>query len=147
VERHGGAWLRPTVVTGVSHAMEIMREETFGPVIPVMPFADENEAVRLANDSDFGLSGAVFAGSREEGERVAQRLVGGAISVNDASLTAMVHDVEKNSFCLSGMGGSRMGDAGLLRFFRKQAILYQSAPAASIAMMDEAQAAPAPEET
>jgi acyl-CoA reductase-like NAD-dependent aldehyde dehydrogenase len=145
VERHGGAWLRPTILTGVTHEQVIMREETFGPVIPVMPFADEDEAVRLANDSTFGLSGAVFAGSREEGERVARRLVGGAISVNDASLTAMVHDVEKNSFCLSGMGGSRMGDAGLLRFFRKQAILYQSAPAPSIGMMDEAQAKPAAE--
>ena len=54
----------------------------------------------------------------------------------------MVHDVEKNSFCQSGMGGSRMGDAGMLRFFRKQAILYQSAAAAPITVMDEAQAAP-----
>ena len=54
----------------------------------------------------------------------------------------MVHDVEKNSFCQSGMGGSRMGDAGLMRFFRKQAILFQTAPAASLDVMEEAQALP-----
>jgi acyl-CoA reductase-like NAD-dependent aldehyde dehydrogenase len=140
VEEHGGMWCRPVVITGVHHDMLLMREETFGPVMPVMTFSDVEEAIALANDSTYGLSGAVFAGTREEGEAVARRMVGGAISVNDASLTAMVHDVEKNSFCQSGMGGSRMGDAGLMRFFRKQAILYQSAPAASLDVMEEAQA-------
>jgi len=142
IEDHGGMWCRPVVITGVHHDMNLMREETFGPVMPVMPFATIDEAITLANDSQYGLSGAVFAGERAEGEAVAARMVGGAISVNDASLTAMVHDVEKNSFCQSGMGGSRMGDAGLLRFFRKQAILFQSGPAASLAVMEEAQAAP-----
>ncbi len=142
VEDHGGMWCRPVVITGVNHEMSLMREETFGPVIPVMAFADVDEAIALANDSEYGLSGAVFAGDRDEGEAVARRMVGGAISVNDASLTAMVHDVEKNSFCHSGMGGSRMGDAGLMRFFRKQAILYQSAPAASLDVMEESQLAP-----
>ena len=140
VEDHGGMWCRPVVITGVHHDMLLMREETFGPVMPVMTFTDVEEAIALANDSTYGLSGAVFAGTREEGEAVARRMVGGAISVNDASLTAMVHDVEKNSFCQSGMGGSRMGDAGLMRFFRKQAILYQTAPAASLDVMEEAQA-------
>ena len=102
------------------------------PVLPVMPFDTVDEAVALANDSQFGLSGAVFTADREEGEAVASRIRAGAVSINDASLTVMVNDVEKNSFCLSGMGGSRMGDAGFTRFFRKQAILYQSAPAASL---------------
>jgi len=146
VEDHGGMWCRPVVVTGIHHDMDLMRDETFGPVMPVMVFDEVDEAIALANDSRYGLSGAVFAGDREEGEAVARRMVGGAISVNDASLTAMVHDVEKNSFCLSGMGGSRMGDAGLLRFFRKQAILYQSQPAAPLAVMEESQAAPTEEE-
>lgn len=142
VENHGGWWCRPTVLTNVTHEMQIMREETFGPVMPVMTFKTSEEAVKLANDSTYGLSGAVFSDSREEGEQLARQMVGGAISVNDASLTAMVHDVEKNSFCQSGMGGSRMGDAGMMRFFRKQAILYQSVNAASINVMDEAQMPP-----
>lgn len=142
IEDHGGMWCQPVVITGVDHTMSLMRDETFGPVMPVMPFGTVDEAIDLANDSRYGLSGAVFAGDREEGEAIARRMVGGAISINDASLTAMVHDVEKNSFCQSGMGGSRMGDAGLMRFFRKQAILYQSAPAASLDVMDESQASP-----
>lgn len=142
LEQHGGWWCRPVVMTDVDHDMALMREETFGPVLPVMPFASENEALALANDSDYGLSGAVFSGDTQEALRIAAQVIGGAISVNDASLTAMVHDVEKNSFCLSGMGGSRMGDAGLTRFLRKRAILIQSAPPLPLSAMNEAAAKP-----
>jgi acyl-CoA reductase-like NAD-dependent aldehyde dehydrogenase len=136
----GGMYCLPTVITGIDHEMILMQEETFGPVLPVMAFDTIDEAVALANDSEFGLSAAVFAGSREEGESVARRIVAGAVSINDASLTVMVNDVEKNSFCASGMGGSRMGDGGFLRFFRKQALMYQSEPAAPLEVFDEAQA-------
>jgi len=133
----GGYWCLPTVLTGVDHSMMIMQEETFGPLLPVIPFDDTDEAVRLANDSEFGLSAAVFAGSREEGESVGRRIKAGAISINDAGLTAAVHDVEKNAFCKSGMGGSRMGDAGLMRFFRKQALMYQNAPPVPLDSLNE----------
>lgn len=142
MEQHGGWWCRPVVLTGVNHDMQIMREETFGPVLPVMPFHTIDEALAMANDSEFGLSGAVFGGDTDEAIRVAEQVVGGAISVNDASLTAMVHDVEKNSFCASGLGGSRMGDAGLTRFLRKRAILVQSASPVPLGAMDEANAVP-----
>ncbi len=145
VEQHGGWWCRPTVLTNVDHEMDIMREETFGPVMPVMPFQTIEDAIRLAHDSVYGLSGAVFAGTLEEAEAIAPRLQGGAISVNDASLTANVHDVEKNSFCQSGMGGSRMGDAGLMRFLRKRAILSQNAVPVSLQVMEESLAVSAPE--
>ena len=136
----GGLYCLPTVITGVNHDMKLMQEETFGPVLPVMAFDTEDEAIAMANDSEFGLSAAVFAADREEGEAVAERIIAGAVSINDASLTVMVNDVEKNSFCLSGMGGSRMGDGGLLRFFRKQAILFQSEAAASLESYDESNA-------
>ena len=136
----GGLYCLPTVLTGVSADMLLMREETFGPLLPVLPFDTTDAAVRMANDSEFGLSAAVFSGNREEAASVARRVRAGAVSINDASLTVMVNDVEKNSFCLSGMGGSRMGDGGFLRFFRKQAILYQSAPAATLESYDESSA-------
>lgn len=136
----GGLYCLPTVITGVSPDMQLMREETFGPILPVMPFDSTDEAVEMANDSEFGLSAAVFSADREEGEAIASRIRAGAVSINDASLTVSVNDVEKNSFCLSGMGGTRMGDGGFLRFFRKQAIMYQSAPAASLESYDEANA-------
>ena len=125
VERHGGDWLRPTVLIGVPADAPLMTEETFGPVLPVATFDTVDEAVALANSGTFGLSAAVVGDAREA-EAVAVRLNAGAISVNDGSLTAMVWDAEKSSFGASGLGPSRMGDAGLTRFFRRQALLCQT---------------------
>lgn len=142
IEHDGGYWCLPTVMTGITSDMLLMQDETFGPILPVIPFRTLEQAIQMANDSEFGLSAAVFCGERNEGEAVAVQIRAGAVSINDASLTVMVHDVEKNAFCRSGMGGSRMGDAGLLRFFRKQALMYQSAPALSLEFMDEANAPP-----
>lgn len=124
VEDHGGGrWVRPTVLTGVSHQMAVMTEETFGPVLPVMAFDTVDEALALANDSEFGLSGAVFGPDTESAAWVASRMAVGAVSINDAGLTAFVHEGEKNSFRLSGMGGSRMGPAAIRRFVRRQALI------------------------
>ena len=95
-------------------------------MIPVVTFDDIEQAIALANDSKFGLSAAVFSGERSAALAVAERLQVGAVSVNDASLTGVVNDVEKNSFRFSGMGGSRMGPAGLTRFLRKRALLIQT---------------------
>lgn len=121
----GGLYLRPTVIADVTPDMAIMREETFGPVIPVTEFDSEDEAVALANDSEFGLSAAVI-GNPQDAERVALRLNAGAVSINDGALTSMVWEAEKSSFGVSGLGPSRMGESGLLRFFRKQALIRQS---------------------
>ena len=123
--RDDGAWCAPVVLTGVHHGMLLFREETFGPVIPVMPFADDADAVRLANDSDFGLSAAVL-GDETHALAVARQLRAGAVSINDGGLTARVSDVEKESFGVSGLGRSRAGPGALLRFLRKQALLIQT---------------------
>jgi acyl-CoA reductase-like NAD-dependent aldehyde dehydrogenase len=140
IERHGGGrWCLPTVLENVSDEMQLMREETFGPLIPLIPFDSSDEAVRRANDSDFGLSAAVFAGTEDEAIAIAEQLEVGAVSVNDASLTGIVNDVEKNSFRLSGLGGSRMGDSGFRRFLRKRALLIQTAEAAPITLFSEGQ--------
>lgn len=138
VERHdGGCWIAPTVVTNVDHSMAIMNEETFGPVVPIMPFKTIEEAIALANDSQYGLSGAVFSQDNDEAKSIAEQINVGAVSINDASLTAMVNDAEKNSFKLSGIGGSRMGISGFTRFLRKRALLNQTAPAVSLAIFSE----------
>ena len=125
-ELGGGWWCRPTVMTNVNHSMKVMTEETFGPIMPVMPFPDVEEAVYLANDTIYGLSAAVFAGSEDEALKVARQLNAGAISINDAALTAVMHEGEKNAFNFSGLGGSRMGASGLKRFLRKQAFLIKT---------------------
>lgn len=135
--RAGGVWYPPTVLTGVTQDMLIMQEETFGPVIPIAAFNSTEEAIGLANDSCFGLSAAVFSADRDAAVAVAECLKVGAVSINDASLTGVVNDVEKNSFRLSGIGGSRMGPAGLTRFIRKRALLVQTAEPAAIQLFSD----------
>ncbi|HLP89268.1 MAG TPA: aldehyde dehydrogenase family protein [Nostocaceae cyanobacterium] len=125
-ELGGGWWCRPTVITEVNHSMKVMIEETFGPIMPVMSFSTIEEAVHLANDSIYGLSAAVFAQSEELALEVAQQIDAGAISINDAGLTAIMHEGEKNAFKFSGLGGSRMGASALQRFLRKKAFLIKT---------------------
>lgn len=139
VETHGGGkWLRPTVISGVDHSMTVMTEETFGPVLPVMAYDGIEQAVRLANDTVYGLSAAVFAGTLEEAEQVARQLDAGAVSLNDAALTALFYEAEKQSFKASGLGPSRMGAAGLTRFFRRKALIANTgAPLALEAFREE----------
>ncbi len=138
IEHHGGGcWLRPTVVINVTHDMDLMREETFGPVLPLMAFDTVEEAVALANDTEFGLSAAVFAGTLEEAEAVGRQLEAGAVSLNDCALTASFHEAEKQSFKASGMGPSRMGEAGFQRFFRRKALIANTAAPAAIQAIAE----------
>lgn len=124
IENHlGGLWLAPTILTNVNHTMKVMTEETFGPIMPVMAFDTIDEAVFLANDSIYGLSAAVIAGTLEEAQAVAIRLDAGAVSLNDAALTSIFYEAEKHSFKQSGLGGSRMGPAGFQRFCRRKALI------------------------
>jgi acyl-CoA reductase-like NAD-dependent aldehyde dehydrogenase len=118
----GGLYMRPTVLTHVTNDMAVMREETFGPVMPVMAFKDADEAVALANDTDFGLSAAVMAGSEEEAAAVAERIDAGNVSVQDAFLTFHAAQAESDSFGASGTPRR----AGLARYFRRQALLINS---------------------
>jgi succinate-semialdehyde dehydrogenase / glutarate-semialdehyde dehydrogenase len=125
-EIDGGWWCRPTVLTQVDCAMKVMAEETFGPIMPVMSFSTVEEAINLANDTIYGLSAAIFAGEEQEALAVAKQIDAGAISINDAALTALIYEGEKNSFKYSGLGGSRMGAASLMRFLRKKAFLVKT---------------------
>ena len=140
IEDHGGKWLRPTVLVEVSHDMAIMREETFGPVIPVMPYDNLEQVIEWANAGVYGLSAGVIAGTLEEAEQIGRQLDAGGISLNDGSLTAMCHEMEKHSFKLSGMGGSRMGPAGYTRFFRRKVLIRQHGEPATMAHIAEANA-------
>ena len=133
----GGLWCRPTVLTGVTPEMRVMAEETFGPLVPVVPFDALAEGIALANGTEFGLSASVFTRDLDLARAVASQIEAGAVGVNDGSLTSVVTDAEKNSFKQSGLGGSRMGLAGFLRFFRTKALLFQTAPPAPLAAQDE----------
>lgn len=128
-QRDGGWWATPTVITDVNHGMTLMTEETFGPIMPVMTYETVDEAIELANDSVYGLSGAVFAGSTEEAMAIARRMQVGAVSINSTGLgTAAIGEGdfhEKNAFKQSGLSGSRLGYDSITRFMRKKAYLVQ----------------------
>jgi acyl-CoA reductase-like NAD-dependent aldehyde dehydrogenase len=81
-----GFYMEPTLFTGVSNDMTIAREEIFGPVISAIPFEDEDEAIALANDSDYGLYGYVWTGDRERGLRVARGIRTGTVQINGSPL-------------------------------------------------------------
>lgn len=133
----GGAYLRPTVLADVTPQMDVMREETFGPVIPVTVFDDVDEAIAQVNDTPYGLSAAVLAGSPEEAEAIGLRVEAGAVSIQDGALTSMVGDATNTSRGASGLGPSRMGDSGMLRFLRQHALIRQTGDPLPIAAYAE----------
>jgi acyl-CoA reductase-like NAD-dependent aldehyde dehydrogenase len=82
-----GKFVAPTVLTGVTHEMRIMKEEVFGPVLPIVVVDSEQEAIDLANDSEFGLGASVWTKDRQKGERIARRIESGMVWVNDHSFS------------------------------------------------------------
>jgi succinate-semialdehyde dehydrogenase / glutarate-semialdehyde dehydrogenase len=129
----GGLYMRPTIVTDVDHTMRLMQEETFGPVLPVMRFNTIAQAIALANDTEFGLTASVIAGTEEEGLRIAEQVNAGSVFVQDTFLTfAKLRKIGTHSFGVSGLGGSRTGPDSIMRFLRRKAILSNQGAPASI---------------
>ena len=100
----GANFYAPTVLAEVTHEMRIMREETFGPVLPVMSFDDDEEAVRLANDSEFGLAASVWTRDRARGERLARRIHAGTVMVNDVVSCFGISEAPHGGVKASGVG-------------------------------------------
>lgn len=121
VKLGGGSYCQPTLLTNISSDMLVINEETFAAILPIIIVESDAEAIRLANNTIYGLSAAVFSKNINYADQVASQLEAGAVSINDASLTALVHEMEKQSFKQSGLGGSRMGKESILRFVRKKA--------------------------
>jgi acyl-CoA reductase-like NAD-dependent aldehyde dehydrogenase len=94
----------PTVLAGVRQEMRIMREETFGPVLPLMACEDDDEAVRLANDSEYGLAASVWTRDRKRGERLARRIHAGTVMVNDVISCFGISEAPHGGVKASGMG-------------------------------------------
>jgi len=83
IEEYPGYFFQPTVLSGVDHSMKVMKEETFGPVLPIMVFSEPEEAVSLANDSDYGLTASVWTRDKKMAAWMAERIEAGTITVND----------------------------------------------------------------
>jgi acyl-CoA reductase-like NAD-dependent aldehyde dehydrogenase len=100
----GRNFYSPTVLADVTHEMRVMREETFGPVLPVMAFDNDEEAVRLANDSEFGLAASVWTRDRERGEMLARRIQAGTVMVNDVVSCFGISEAPHGGVKSSGVG-------------------------------------------
>jgi succinate-semialdehyde dehydrogenase/glutarate-semialdehyde dehydrogenase len=83
INKYPGYFFQPTVLSGVDHSMKIMREETFGPVLPIMSFSEPDEAVTLANDSDYGLTASVWTRNKKMAAWMADSIEAGTVTVND----------------------------------------------------------------
>jgi acyl-CoA reductase-like NAD-dependent aldehyde dehydrogenase len=116
-----GDYFEPTVLVDVDHSMKVMRDETFGPVVGVMKVRDSEEALRLANDTRYGLSGSVF-GERSNAERVARRVECGAVNVNDVLVNYFASDVPMGGWKESGIG-YRHGAQGIRKFCRTESLV------------------------
>jgi acyl-CoA reductase-like NAD-dependent aldehyde dehydrogenase len=117
-----GRFYEPTVLTGVDHSMRIMAEETFGPTLPIMRVRDAEEALRLANDSPYGLNASVWTRDRARGERLAERIEAGITCVNDVIVGFGVTDAPSGGLKQSGIG-KRHGAEGIRRFCHQQVIV------------------------
>ena len=100
----GENFYKPTVLADVTHEMRIVREETFGPVLPVMAFDNDDEAIRLANDSEYGLAASVWTRDRARGERLARRIQAGTVMVNDVVSCFGISEAPHGGVKSSGMG-------------------------------------------
>jgi acyl-CoA reductase-like NAD-dependent aldehyde dehydrogenase len=123
----GDAGVPAALLTGVTPAMRVVREETFGPLLPIIPVRDVDEAVARANDSPFGLSASVWTGDRRRALAVAARLDVGSVVVNDAVIVAGMSDVPHGGVKASGSGRAH-GIAGLLECVRSKAVVIERLP-------------------
>jgi acyl-CoA reductase-like NAD-dependent aldehyde dehydrogenase len=122
VREGSGRFYEPTVLADVDHSMTAMTDETFGPTIPIMKVADAEEAIRMANDSAYGLGASVWTKDTGRGEQIARRLESGYACVNDANINYFAYELPMGGWKDSGLG-VRHGAAGIRKYTRQQAIL------------------------
>ena len=120
-ENLDGVFFEPTVISNADNTMRPMREETFGPTLPIATFTTENEVVELANDSDFGLTASVWTGSLTKGRRIAERILAGTVNVNEVLYTHGIAQTPWGGFKNSGYGRTH-GKEGLMELVAPQHI-------------------------
>lgn len=129
-----GRFYRPTVLVDVDHSMKCMTDETFGPLIPIMKVANAGEAVRMANDSRYGLCASIVTKDRRGGAALARQIDAGTVSVNDILTHCFALGLPMGGVKTSGIG-TRHGEDGIRKFCKKQSILVaRSFPSRDIHM-------------
>jgi acyl-CoA reductase-like NAD-dependent aldehyde dehydrogenase len=117
-----GRFYEPTVLVDVDHSMKIMTEETFGPTLPIMKVSDAEEALRLANDTAYGLQASVWTKDVERGESLARRVEAGVVCVNDAQVNYSAINLPMGGWKSSGLG-TRHGAGGIRKYTKTQSLL------------------------
>ena len=122
-----GNWYEPTVIADADHSMKVMVDETFGPVLGVMKVADADEAIRLANDTRYGLSASVMSRDAKRAEKVARKLEVGAANIDDVLTNYFLQDLPMGGWKSSGVG-FRHGEYGIKRFCRTEVLVSPRLP-------------------
>lgn len=120
--KFSGLFYEPTVLVDVNHDMSVVRDETFGPVIPILKVRDAEEAVRMANDSRYGLDACVFSGDKEKAARMAAKLEAGTVCINDALVNYIIPDAPMGGMKESGFS-RRHGAEGIRKYCRQKTIV------------------------
>jgi acyl-CoA reductase-like NAD-dependent aldehyde dehydrogenase len=122
VPDRAGLWYEPTVLVDVDHSMDVMRDETFGPVLPIMRVHDDDEAVRLANDSRYGLNSSVWSADDQRAEQIARAIEAGNVCINDCMVSYAVAGLPFGGVKESGIGRVH-GVEGLRAFCNSKSVL------------------------
>jgi acyl-CoA reductase-like NAD-dependent aldehyde dehydrogenase len=120
-----GLFFEPTVLVDVDHSMACMREETFGPTLPIMKVRDAEQAIELANDSDYGLSASLFTKNRERAEEIALRIESGAVNVNNVMMNVFNIALPMGGWGDSGVGVRLGGAEGIRKYTKRKAIVRE----------------------
>ncbi len=115
IDTDHGVYFEPTLLEGVDHSMTLMQQETFGPLIPIMKVADEQEAITMANDSPYGLHGSVWTRNRRRGHRVASQMETGTVAINDHLINFLYPTIKFGGIGDSGLNG-QLGEEGIKLF-------------------------------
>jgi acyl-CoA reductase-like NAD-dependent aldehyde dehydrogenase len=118
-----GLFYRPTVLVDVDHSMACMRDETFGPTLPVMKVATAQQAIELANDSRYGLSGSVWTGDKAKGMNLARQLNAGSVNVNNVMMNVFQLPVPMSGWSESGVGARSGGASGIRKYCKTKSIV------------------------
>lgn len=120
-----GNYFPPTVLVDVDHTMDCVREETFGPLLPIVRVHSDSEAVEMANDSDYGLAGSVWTGDRDRGAAIASLMQTGGVSINNVMAGVFQLPMPFGGWKNSGLGARHGGAAGVRKYCRPQSIVAE----------------------
>lgn len=121
----GPLFHEPTILVNVDHTMDVMTEETFGPLLPIMKVNNAEEAVQLANDNEYGLSASIFAKDLKRAQEIAVQIDSGDVSVNRAQWVTATPNLPMGGQRNSGLG-RRNGPEGLLKYTASQSVLLDN---------------------